>query len=168
MLPRSSSTPTSFGQPPAAVTGVHDTCIRCGRPTPLGVALCDADNPGRIKGPSATQVHGTIVLGLIGGFLLFALLAALAGAGVGPFRAAVVGEASLADGSTEIVVSVTNEGSRSSAASCRLSRGGVTGGSDAVFFSEVIPAGATREFNTRLRPPAGEETRLGAIAVRCN
>ena len=38
----------------------HDVCLKCGRPTPLGVSLCENDNPGRIKSPSSTQVHGTI------------------------------------------------------------------------------------------------------------
>jgi hypothetical protein len=133
------------------------------------VALCEHDNPARIKGPSATQVHGTIVLGLIGGFILFGLLASLAGAGVGPFQAAVVGHATQADGSMELVVQVTNGGTRASAASCRVSRGGVTGGGDAVFFSEVIPAGETRDFTTVLRAPTTNPgSQPDAIAVRCN
>src|SRR5687768_8333029 len=85
MFSRSPSTPAT--EPAVPMAGPHDTCIRCGRDTPLGVALCEQDNPAHIKGPSATQVHGTIVLGLIGGFVLLALLLRFATVGVGPFGA---------------------------------------------------------------------------------
>ena len=147
----------------------HDSCVRCGRPTPLGVALCEADNPGRIKGPSATQVHGTIVAGIVGGFVLFALLARLVSAG-GPFESSVVGSARQADGSTAVVIAVTNTGSSESAASCRISQGGVVGSGDDVFFSGPIAAGATREF-ARSVPAIDVPTAGGrdpVIAVRCN
>ncbi|HSH21982.1 MAG TPA: hypothetical protein VK992_05185 [Candidatus Caenarcaniphilales bacterium] len=167
MFRRSDPISSTYPQPPAP--NAHDSCVRCGRPTPQGVALCEHDNPARIKGPSATQVHGTIVLGLIGGFVLFAFLAALATAGVGRFEAAVTGRATQADGSVDVVVRVTNSGTHTSAASCRVSRGGVTGASDAVFFTEPIPAGETREIPTVLPAPAGNTaTTPGTIAVRCN
>jgi hypothetical protein len=169
MFRRPDSIPVTSPAGSGTLAGPHDTCVRCGRPTPLGVALCEHDNPARIKGPSATQVHGTIVLGLIGGFLLFGLLAALATAGVGPFEASIAGQATQADGAVELVVRVTNDGTRTSAASCRVSRGGVTGASDAVFFSQPIPAGETREFTTVLAAPAANPGTLpAAIAVRCN
>jgi hypothetical protein len=159
--PMSGPTTISLEQP-------HDTCFRCGRPTPPGVSLCEQDNPGRIKGPSPTQVHGTIVLGLIGGFVLFALLARLATSG-GPFAAAVLGSASQADGRTAVVISVTNTGSTDGAASCRISQSGLVGSGDDVFFTEPIPAGATRQFERLLPAPAGAQPgRLPPVAVRCN
>ncbi|CAN5186987.1 hypothetical protein BH24CHL7_BH24CHL7_13710 [soil metagenome] len=161
--------PGSVPNTPVGPTEAHDSCVRCGRPTPLGVALCQHDNPARIKGPSATQVHGTIVLGLLGGFALFALLAALTTNGVGPFGAAVTGTASQADGAIEVVIRVTNDGTRTAAASCRVSRGGVTGASDAVFFTEPIAVGEMRDFSALLPPPAGiTGSRPDALAVRCN
>lgn len=147
----------------------HDRCVRCGRPTPLGVALCEQDNPARIKGPSATQVHGTIVGGIIAGFVLFALLGRLATAG-GPFEATVVGTASQADGRTAVVISVVNQGSGESAASCRISQGGLVGSGDDVFFTEPIPAGGTLRFE-RMLPAVAVPTAAGrppVIAVRCN
>lgn len=155
--------------PVSGAAQAHDTCIRCGRPTPVGVALCEHDNPGRIKGPSATQVHGTIVAGLIAGFVLIALLGRLATSG-GPFGAAVVGTASQADGRTAVVVSVTNEGESESAASCRISQSGVIGSGDDVFFTGPIASGATRQFE-RLLPVLDLATAGGrppVIAVRCN
>ena len=144
----------------------HDSCIRCGRPTPLGVALCEHDNPGRIKGPSPTQVHGTIVGGIIGGFVLFALVARLATSG-GPFPASVVGSASQADGSTAVVVAVTNGGPADAAASCRISQNGLVGSGDDVFFTDTIPAGTTRQFERRLPALGSGGGRLPQLAVRC-
>jgi len=163
---RPPTTPDSGTPAPGTATpaiAAHDTCFRCGRPTPLGVALCEHDNPGRIKAPSATQVHGTILFGVIGGFVVFGLLAALATGGVGPFPATVVGQATRADGSIEVVVSVTNDGTRPAAASCRISRRGVAGG-DVVFFSDPIPVGETIQLNRIV--PAG--TAGSDVAVRCN
>lgn len=155
---------------PSAITAdqPHDTCFRCGRPTPLGVALCEHDNPGRIKGPSATQVHGTIVAGIVAGFVLFALAGRLATSG-GPFPASVIGSASQADGSTAVVISVTNGGADDGAASCRISQSGLVGSGDDVFFTDPIPAGATRQFERLLPAPAGATGgRLPPVAVRCN
>jgi len=146
----------------------HDSCIRCGRPTPLGVALCEADNPGRIKGPSATQVHGTIVAGIVAGFVLFALAGRLATSG-GPFPASVVGSASQVDGGTAVVISVTNGGPGEAAASCRISQSGLVGSGDDVFFTDPIPAGETRQFERLLpAPTGGSGGRLPVLAVRCN
>jgi hypothetical protein len=151
---------SSLGQP-------HDTCVRCGRPTPLGVALCERDNPARIKGPSATQVHGTILAGIIGGFVLFALVARLASSG-GPFAASVVGAASQPDGSTAVVIAVTNSGASDAAASCRVSQNGLVGSGDDVFFTAPIPAGATRQIERRLPALDPSNGRLPQLAVRCN
>ncbi|CAN5647244.1 hypothetical protein BH23CHL7_BH23CHL7_01570 [soil metagenome] len=149
------------------VTESHDTCFRCGKPTPLGVPLCEHDNPGRIKGPSTTQVHGTIVIGLIVGFVLFAIVGSLIRAG-GPFEAAVVTTAAEADGRTAVIVNVTNRGEHSARATCRLSQGGLVGSGDDVFFSDPIPAHETRQF-TRLLPAAnGPSGRPPQVAVLCN
>src|SRR4026209_1203621 len=79
------------------LTQPHDSCIRCGRPTPLGVALCERDNPGHTKGPSATQVHGTILFGVLGGFALLLVLLRLASSGLGPFPSALNAVATRAD-----------------------------------------------------------------------
>jgi hypothetical protein len=148
----------------------HDRCFRCGRPTPPGVSLCERDNPARVKGPSATQVHGTIAVGVIGGFIGFMLLVAALSGGVGPFSAEIIGQVTRADGGLEVVVRVANEGSRVASASCRVSRGGVQGANDLVFFTEPIPAEEAREF-ARAFPPAPDAAPVrepGALAVRCN
>lgn len=137
------------------------------------MALCDEDNPGQIKGPSATQVHGTILIGVIAGFvMLFILLAKVATPGAGALAATIPGYSTRADGSTEIVIRVTNNGTAAAAASCRIQRPGSAGVGDDVFFTEPIPAGATRDFSRVMpAPPAGSPGSAvgsGSFAVRCN
>lgn len=147
----------------------RDSCFRCGRPTPVGVSLCDVDNPGHVKAPSATQAHGTIALGVIAGFIGFMLLAGAVSGGVGPFDATIAGRATQVDGGLQVVVRVTNEGSRASAASCRVSQGGVQSSDDLFFFTELIPPGESRDVTRAFAPPAsGAPPRDGArLAVRC-
>lgn len=139
------------------LTQPHDSCIRCGRPTLLGVALCERDNPAHIKGPSSTQVHGTILFGVIGGFVALFLLLRLASAGVGPFPSALNAVATRADGGLDVVVTVTNNGSRASGASCRVRAAGVAGFREYVFFTDQIPAGTSRSFTETVPPlPSGQ------------
>ena len=147
----------------------HDTCFRCGRPTPPGVSLCERDNPGQIKGPSSTQVHGTILVGVLGGFVALAIVLRLVSSGVGPFPASVAGVATRGDGGLDVVVAVTNDGSRATGASCRISPGGAPDYRDYVFFTEPIPAGETRQFTKTLAPPDdGRSLSQSQVAVRCN
>jgi hypothetical protein len=145
----------------------HDTCFRCGKPTPQGVPLCEHDNPGGIKGPSTTQVHGTIVIGLIVGFVLFGLAAGFTRAG-GPFEASVVNASVGADGLTQVVINVTNQGNHPARASCRISQGGLVGSGDNVFFSDSIEAGQTRQFTRQLREAQAPGGRPLQVAVMCN
>jgi hypothetical protein len=147
----------------------HDTCFRCGRPTAVGVSLCERDNPANIKSPSSTQVHGTIVIGVLAGFVLLAVLLRAATAGVGPYPASVAGAATRADGGLEVVIQVTNQGTRTAGASCRVSAGGSPDYRDLVFFTEPIPAGETRSVSHSIAPRTdGSVLQLGSIAVRCN
>jgi hypothetical protein len=152
----------------------HDTCVRCGQPTPLGVALCDDDNPGHIKGPSATQVHGTVAIGLIAGFLLlFVVFTRLTTpAASGQLGAIIPTYTTLADGSTQLVVRVTNNSPAAAAANCRVQRGGSVGAGDLEFFTEPIPPGETREYTKIMPPPAADipisGSQASTFAVRCN
>lgn len=153
---------------PLDLEQAHDTCFRCGRPTPLGVSLCERDNPGLIKSPSSTQVHGTIVVGVLAGFVLLAVLLRFATAGVGPFQSAVVGAATRADGGLDVVIEVINGGTRSAGASCRVSAGGAPDYRDLVFFTDPIPAGETRQFTRTLAPRSdGRPLLSDAVVARC-
>ena len=169
MFRRSAPAPATVPAAPMDLTQLHDTCIRCGRPTPLGVALCEQDNPGAIKGPSATQVHGTILIGVIGGFVALLLLLRLATAGVGPFTSSLAGVATRADGGLDVVVQVSNGGTRAAGASCRISAGGAPDFRDYVFFTDQIPAGSTLQFAHTVPPlPNGQALSATSLVVRCN
>src|SRR5262245_40621382 len=150
------------------LTKPHDTCQKCGRPTPLGVSLCERDNPARIKSPSTTQVHATVLIGVLIGFALRLVLFRLGSAGVDAFASSVAGWAVQADDSIEVVISVTNNGSRAAGASCRIAADGVPDFRDYVFFSEPIPPGETRQFTRTVPPPADGAGVDGArLAVSC-
>jgi hypothetical protein len=152
------------------LTQPHDKCIRCGRPTPLGVALCERDNPGHIKGPSATQVHGTIVVGVLLGFVVLLVLLRLATSGIGPFPSALNAVATRSDGGLDVNVAVTNNGTKPSGASCRVMAAGVPDFRDYVFFTPVIPAGTTQSFTAGVPPiPGGQPLPASTtLTVRCN
>lgn len=146
----------------------HDNCVRCGRPTPLGVSLCERDNPGRIKSPSATQVHGTIVIGVLAGFVVLLLLLRVTFAGLGPFAATLPSVVTRPDGGLDVVVSVTNNGSRTAGASCRVSPTGAPADTDYVFFTDPLQPGETRQFTRTVPLPAGDQPFSAAnVAVRC-
>lgn len=162
--------PTPTTDPPSDLAAQpHDTCLKCGRPTPLGVSLCDEDNPGRIKSPSSTQVHGTIVLGVLAGFLLLLLLLRFGAAGIGPFPASVTGYATRPDGGLDVVLAVTNNGSRAAGTSCRIAVTGAVDSSDYVFFTDPIQPGETRTFTRSIpAPPAAAPLRPSQVIARCN
>ena len=141
----------AFAPAAGSVPGSH--CIRCGRPTPPGVSLCDVDNPGHIKAPSATQVHGTMLLGVGLGILGFLLLAKLAVGHPGPFAAQVTGQATQLGGAIQVVMRVTNDGPEPASATCRVTRDGSPRSDDAVFRTERIPGHESIEV-TRLLPAA--------------
>lgn len=131
-----------------------DRCFRCGKPTAGGEGLCAECNPGDIGGPTATQVHGTIVAGLGIAFLIVALAARfLVGGGV-PFAIVVEGQATRADGSLDIVFSITNEGDREAHPTCTVHRSpeDVAG---YVFVGDPIAAGATVEVRQLIPPMPG-------------
>jgi len=145
------SSPAS-SQPPAPT----DRCIRCGAETPPGVSLCAADNPGKIKAPSTTQVHATILSGvMVGAVALLILLGLASGSGV-PFNA-TIGSATVDEtGAASVVVIVTNGGDRSAIATCRITRDGSPRQDDASYRTDRVEAGGSVELRrTLLAPPAG-------------
>ena len=150
------STPATVPALPVDTDADHDVCLKCGRPTPLGVSLCENDNPGRIKSPSTTQVHGTIVIGVLVGFGLLLLLFRYGSAGIGPFHSSIVGYSARPDGGIDVAVMVENAGSRISGASCRIldsSQGNYNG---YAFFTAPIAIGASQTFTQTIPPPPGQ------------
>src|SRR6478752_624358 len=96
------STPVTIPPVPVDLAEPHDVCLKCGRATPLGVSLCENDNPGRIKSPSTTQVHATILIGVLVGFIGLLAIFRLGAAGVGPFHSSLLGYSTLADGGIQV------------------------------------------------------------------
>jgi hypothetical protein len=161
------SDPVTVPSVPIDIDEPHDTCLKCGRPTPLGVSLCEDDNPGRIKSPSTTQVHGTIVIGVIAGFVLLLLLLRFGANGVGPFPSTLAGYTTRADGGLDVAVTVTNSGSRAAGASCRISASGAPDFRDYIFFTQLLQPGQTQTF-TQSVPPNPDTGPLSPAALQVN
>ncbi|MGH2408251.1 MAG: hypothetical protein ACRDF7_09260 [Candidatus Limnocylindrales bacterium] len=155
---------------PVDLSQPHDQCARCGRPTPLGVSLCDDDNPAGLRPPSATQVHGTILGGVVVGFVLLAVLAHVVLSGLGPFPTNIQSATAKSDGGVDVVFSVDNGGSKASAATCRITRGGVGIESDPVFRTASIEPGATISVARTLPPPPPGDPAWNParLVVRCS
>ncbi|HXR26877.1 MAG TPA: hypothetical protein VN771_03365 [Candidatus Baltobacteraceae bacterium] len=147
----------------------HQTCQRCGKPTPLGVGLCDEDNPGHIGAPGTAQLHATILGGVIIGFIGLALLGRLALAGVGPFTSQISGVVLQPDGSVAMTVTVRNDGTKTASATCRVSRGGVPAPDDIDFLTDPLQPGQTLSYQRQSLPPGpdGLPYDLTRLAVRC-
>jgi hypothetical protein len=163
------STPATVPAVPVNQDADHDVCLKCGRPTPLGVSLCENDNPGRIKSPSTTQVHGTIVVGVLVGFGLLLLLFRFGASGVGPFHSSIVGYTTNTDGSIAVAVSVQNAGTKQVGASCRISDGSVQDYTGYAFFTTPIAIGASQTFTQTIPQPQDQPPMAAAdLVVSCN
>jgi hypothetical protein len=143
--------------------------MRCGRPTAAGVSLCDEHNPAGIGAPSATQVHGTIFLGVVLGVVLLAALAQVLLGGLGPFNSSVVRAEAAAGGGAEVTIQVTNAGTRDAKANCRVTRGGVTTSDDVLFQTDVLRAGQSVTVTRPIAPPqpGNPPYALDRFAVTC-
>ena len=135
--------PTSASTRPEPTHG----CVRCGRPVPIHVALCDECNPLGLKQPAATQVHAIAA----GGILLFVLILAVLGrgalAGIGPFKGEIQQVVSAPTGGLAVTVAVTNTGTNGSATTCRLlGADREPGGPSELIQTPNVPAGQTIEF----------------------
>ena len=137
--------PAPDGQP-------TDRCVRCGKPTPVGVALCEEHNPHHLRGPSATQMHATvfvgIVLGVIGLFVLFRITETDAG----PFTAQVTSADGGQAGAVAVAFEITNEGRADGHADCRFTRDGVPRPDDVAFRTPEMAAGETISLERELAP----------------
>jgi hypothetical protein len=147
-----------------------DHCVRCGVETPPGVALCELHNRGNLSGPSATQMHATIFIGIVLGVIVFFIVARLVVTTTGPFSTAVTTATLAADGSVTLSYTITNEGGRQGVPDCRITRDGVPRPDDLAFrTTAALAAGATQTFQRTLAAPpegtAGYDTE--ALTVVC-
>ena len=132
-----------------------DHCFRCGRETPAGVGLCAEHNQGRLAGPSSTQMHATIFIGIVVGVIGFFIIAGLTVTTTGPYDSDVTAAVAGADGGVTMTYTVTNEGERQGIADCRVTRDGVSRPEDLAFRTTALPGGETVTFERQLPPPAG-------------
>jgi hypothetical protein len=134
-----------------------ERCPRCGTPRRGDMQVCTRcetpfDAPGadvdlalpRPAAPSPTQSHGTVMLALLGGFVVLAVLLWLSVRGVGPFTARIVSQQPMGD-KTRVTVAITNEGRKSGHGKCRVARLSSTGDNQAdyQFLSERVPPHST-------------------------
>ncbi|MDH5243891.1 MAG: MMPL family transporter [Chloroflexota bacterium] len=130
----------------------------------MGVGLCERCNPLGLRDASASQVHGTVFIGVVIAFVLLALVARAAVTGVGPFPA-VLDSVAPAAGGLEVTISVTNGGSAASQTTCRLTTAANRGGDASAFvLSPNLEPGQTTTF-TRVVTELG--TQDADLVVDC-
>lgn len=159
------TSPTNSSSP-VPVRGDEPThgCVRCGAPVALDMAMCEMCNPLALAQPSSSQVHGTAFLGVVIAVIALAIVANIAMSGVGPFRASVASVVADPPG-LNVTLSVTNDGSRAGATTCRVydPNLGISVRAAIVQTPRIDP-GATITFNRRLTE-LGRESR--DLAVEC-
>ena len=143
-------TPTAKAAPPRPADKTHP-CVRCGRPVPLDVAMCEYCNPLGLSQPATTQVHGTVVVVVALAIVGLAVLGRVALSGVGPFKAEVSSVTPDVSGLV-VTISVHNEGTKGGATSCRiLDAVRAESGPTAVIQTPRVEAGQSRQFSTTIR-----------------
>jgi hypothetical protein len=113
--------------------------------------MCERCNPLGLRQPSASQAHGTAIAGVFLAVVVLAVIARVATSGIGPFPADVGNVVADSDGLT-VTISLTNQGTTTSATSCRLDDAGMRGiGPGAVVIqSPNVPPGQRLTFDTHV------------------
>lgn len=132
-------------------------CLRCEQPFPAGDDI-DAALP-RPAAPSTTQIHGTVMLAVLVGFVGLAVLLWVSVRGVGPFEARVLSTRP-AGTKTAVTVEVSNKGSKAGHGKCRIVRLSEFGdrGQDHQFLSERVPPKGTITQTVEVEVRPGERT----------
>jgi hypothetical protein len=122
-------------------------CIRCGREgVPAEDALCELCNPLELAQPSATQVHGIAMLGILAFIVLLALAGRAALAGTGPFQGSIDGVAA-ASGGLNVTITIANQGTKAAATTCQIALGANPAiETHQVVQTPVVPAGGQIQF----------------------
>ena len=140
-------TPTTTVPPVRRELEPTHPCIRCGREgVPADKGLCELCNPLELAQPSATQMHGIAVVGIIAFIVALAVAGRAALSGTGPFTGQVDAVAAVADG-LSVTLTVTNEGSKAAATTCAVAETPArVGAPSQVVQTPLIQPGATLEF----------------------
>lgn len=123
--------------------GDLQVCVRCETPfdeagEDVGLAL------PRPAAPSPSQSHGTVMVALLGGFVVLSLLLWLQVRGVGPFAASIVSTTRQGD-VAHVTIQVTNEGRKAGHGKCQIERLSDTGDQQPPhqFLSQRVAGGET-------------------------
>ena len=151
---------------PAADPRPARHCIKCGREVGPDESICEICNRAGMATPSASQYHGTMVVGIIVGVVALAIWGSLAMRGVGPYEARVLAFEPAPPGAVEVTVEVTNLGTSRGYAKCRLS---ALDGAGSVLRVQPLSAGplegdATGNFTQRI---SGLSELPDAVTVSC-
>ena len=113
----------------------------------VGVGLCERCNPLGLRDVSASQVHGTVFIGVALAIAALAILARLAVTGLGPFPA-TIDDVAVRAGGLEVTMTVTNEGSAAGQTTCRVTTASNQGGGPNAFvLSPNLEPGRTATFS---------------------
>ena len=116
-------------------------CVRCGRPVPLDVAMCEDCNPLGLSQPASSQVHGTVFVAVLAAIVILAVLGRVALSGIGPFTADVTTVVPTSSGLT-ISLTIRNDGTKAGSTMCRITASG-TGAQTAVQVRQLQPGETT-------------------------
>ncbi len=149
--------------PPIPGTTPTHPCVRCGRPVPVDVALCERCNPLGLSDPASSQAHGTVFLAIALGVVFLAVAGRLALSGIGPFEAVVIGVEAAAGGLV-VTIDVHNEGTKAGPTTCRITDPANRGvGPAAIVQSPSVEPGQSRSFTATIGQ-FGDSPRSLAIA----
>lgn len=139
-------------------------CARCGAPVPMGVGLCERCNPLGLRDVAASQVHGTVIIAVLVGFVGLAIFAAVSLSGVGPFPSTLDGVTPEGAG-VRVTLTVTNEGSAAGQTTCRVQRASNQGGGPNAFV--LTPEIQPRETRTFSQLVTEFGTAVDDLVVEC-
>jgi hypothetical protein len=112
--------------------------------------LCETCNPLGLRDVAASQVHATVIISVLVGFVLLAVLARMALIGGGPYPATVDDVATSGAG-LAVTLTVTNQGDGEGQTTCRLDDPRqLAGGQSAQVLTPRIGPGSTRTFTTQV------------------
>ncbi|MCI0346368.1 MAG: hypothetical protein L0221_13145 [Chloroflexi bacterium] len=142
------ATPAQHGGPAATQLAPEQThpCVRCGKPVPFHVALCEECNPLGLSDPAASQAHGIAVIGIVVFVVFLAVVARVSLAGLGPFTAAVIDAVPSGDGLT-VTIQVSNAGTQAGQTNCVLrDPSSAVAGPVVRVQTPIVPAGGSATF----------------------